>query len=63
VRRYRRDDGLFHHHRELQPHGPRPAGVLQKGYPTATGVLVAGLLRKDALIEISAIAVLPAGRR
>ena len=35
----------------------------KKGYPTATGVLVAGLLRKDALIEISAIAVLPAGRR
>ena len=29
-----------------------------KGYPTATGVLVAGLLRKDALIEISAVAVL-----
>jgi enamine deaminase RidA (YjgF/YER057c/UK114 family) len=29
-----------------------------KGYPAATGVLVAGLLRKDALIEISAIAVL-----
>jgi enamine deaminase RidA (YjgF/YER057c/UK114 family) len=28
------------------------------GYPTATGVLVAGLLRKDALIEISAVAVL-----
>jgi enamine deaminase RidA (YjgF/YER057c/UK114 family) len=27
-------------------------------YPTATGVLVAGLLRKDALIEISATAVL-----
>ena len=27
--------------------------------PTSTGVLVAGLLRKDALIEISAIAVLP----
>ena len=27
-------------------------------YPTSTGVLVAGLLRKDALIEISAIAVL-----
>ncbi len=26
--------------------------------PTATGVLVAGLLRKDALIEISAVAVL-----
>jgi enamine deaminase RidA (YjgF/YER057c/UK114 family) len=30
----------------------------RNGYPTATGVLVAGLLRKDALIEISAIAVL-----
>ena len=29
-------------------------------YPTATGVIVAGLLRKGALIEISAIAVLPA---
>lgn len=28
------------------------------GFPTATGVQVAGLLRKDALIEISAIAVL-----
>lgn len=28
------------------------------GYPTSTGVLVAGLLRKGALIEISAIAVL-----
>ena len=26
--------------------------------PTSTGVLVAGLLRKDALIEISAVAVL-----
>ena len=30
----------------------------RKGFPTATGVRVAGLLRKDALIEISAIAVL-----
>lgn len=30
-------------------------------YPTATGVLVAGLLRKEALIEISAIAVLREG--
>jgi len=29
-----------------------------KGFPTATGVQVAGLLRKDALIEISAVAVL-----
>jgi enamine deaminase RidA (YjgF/YER057c/UK114 family) len=28
--------------------------------PTSTGVLVAGLLRKDALIEISAVAVLRA---
>lgn len=28
------------------------------GRPTSTGVLVAGLLRKDALIEISAVAVL-----
>ena len=27
-------------------------------YPTSTGVLVAGLLRKEALIEISAVAVL-----
>ncbi|MBK19308.1 MAG: RidA family protein [Rhodospirillaceae bacterium] len=27
-------------------------------YPTSTGVLVSGLLRKDALIEISAVAVL-----
>jgi len=30
----------------------------KKSYPTATGVLVSGLLRKDALIEISATAVL-----
>ncbi len=30
----------------------------RNGYPAATGVRVAGLLRKDALIEISAIAVL-----
>jgi aminoacrylate peracid reductase len=29
-------------------------------YPAATGVVVAGLLREGALIEISAIAVLPA---
>jgi len=28
-------------------------------YPTATGVIVAGLLREGALIEISATAVLP----
>jgi enamine deaminase RidA (YjgF/YER057c/UK114 family) len=32
----------------------------KKGFPTATGVIVAGLLRKDALIEISAVAVLRA---
>ena len=32
---------------------------LKGARPTATGVVVAGLLRKDALIEISAIAVLP----
>lgn len=30
-------------------------------FPTATGVIVAGLLREGALIEISAIAVLPGG--
>jgi enamine deaminase RidA (YjgF/YER057c/UK114 family) len=30
-------------------------------YPAATGVIVAGLLREGALIEISAIAVLPDG--
>lgn len=30
-------------------------------YPTATGVIVAGLLREGALIEISAVAVLPDG--
>ena len=29
-------------------------------YPTATGVIVKGLLREGALIEISAVAVLPA---
>lgn len=28
------------------------------GFPTATGVIVAGLLRPEALIEISAVAVL-----
>ena len=32
-------------------------------YPAATGVIVAGLLREGALIEISAIAVLPPRRR
>lgn len=30
----------------------------KRGFPTATGVIVAGLLRPEALIEISAIAVL-----
>jgi len=28
-------------------------------YPTATGIIVAGLLREGAVIEISAVAVLP----
>ena len=32
-------------------------------YPASTGVIVAGLLREGALIEISAIAVIPDGRR
>jgi enamine deaminase RidA (YjgF/YER057c/UK114 family) len=31
--------------------------------PTSTGVMVAGLLRKDALIEITAIAVVGSGSR
>lgn len=33
--------------------------IFKDGFPTATGVIVAGLLREGALIEISAIAVLP----
>ena len=33
--------------------------VFRPPYPTATGVIVAGLLRPGALIEISAVAVLP----
>ena len=33
--------------------------VFNGRFPTATGVIVAGLLREGALIEISAIAVLP----
>jgi enamine deaminase RidA (YjgF/YER057c/UK114 family) len=33
---------------------------LKGAQPTATGVIVAGLLRRDALIEISAVAVLRA---
>ncbi len=42
----------------------RTAGVRREmfgdpPYPTATGVIVAGLLREGALIEISAVAVLP----
>jgi enamine deaminase RidA (YjgF/YER057c/UK114 family) len=31
-------------------------------YPTATGVIVSGLLREGALIEISAVAVVPDSR-
>ena len=33
--------------------------VFRPPYPTATGVIVAGLLREGALIEISAVAVIP----
>jgi aminoacrylate peracid reductase len=33
--------------------------VFAPPYPAATGVIVAGLLREGALIEISAVAVLP----
>jgi aminoacrylate peracid reductase len=33
--------------------------IFRPPYPTATGVIVAGLLRPGALIEISAVAVLP----
>ena len=31
----------------------------KNGFPAATGVIVAGLLREGALIEISAVAVIP----
>jgi enamine deaminase RidA (YjgF/YER057c/UK114 family) len=37
--------------------------VFRPPYPTATGVIVAGLLREGALIEISAVAVLPDASR
>ena len=33
--------------------------IFRPPYPTATGVIVAGLLRPGTLIEISAVAVLP----
>jgi enamine deaminase RidA (YjgF/YER057c/UK114 family) len=33
--------------------------VFRPPYPAATGVIVAGLLREGALIEISAVAILP----
>jgi len=33
--------------------------IFKDRFPTATGVIVAGLLREGALIEISAIAVIP----
>ena len=33
----------------------------KNGFPAATGVIVAGLLRPEALIEISAVAVIPEG--
>ena len=35
----------------------------KRGLPTSTGVVVAGLLREDALIEISAIAIVPGGAK
>jgi aminoacrylate peracid reductase len=35
--------------------------VFRPPYPAATGVIVSGLLRPGALIEISAVAVLPEG--
>jgi aminoacrylate peracid reductase len=35
----------------------------KNGFPAATGVIVAGLLAEGALIEISAVAVLPTGLR
>jgi enamine deaminase RidA (YjgF/YER057c/UK114 family) len=37
--------------------------IFQPPYPAATGVIVKGLLREGALIEISAVAVLPRPRR
>ena len=37
--------------------------VFQPPYPAATGVIVKGLLREGALIEISAVAVLPGPRQ
>ena len=37
--------------------------VFRPPYPTATGVIVKGLLREGALIEIAAVAVVPASRR
>jgi enamine deaminase RidA (YjgF/YER057c/UK114 family) len=36
--------------------------IFRPPYPTATGVIVAGLLRPGALIEIAAVAVLPEQR-
>lgn len=35
----------------------------KKGFPTSTGVIVAGLLREGALIEISAVAKVGTGAR
>ena len=37
--------------------------IFRPPYPTATGIIVAGLLREGALIEISAVAVLPESPR
>ena len=37
--------------------------IFRPPYPAATGVIVKGLLREGALIEISAVAILPAAPR
>ena len=34
----------------------------KRNRPTSTGIQVSGLVRKDALIEISAIAIVPSGK-
>jgi AMP-binding enzyme len=62
VRQRRRDHRIFPDARRLPADGRGAPRVLQgPPYPAATGVLVAGLIRKDALIEIKATAVLGPG--
>ena len=53
------DHGVRHHHRELRQDRRGAPRVFKGRFPTATGVIVAGLLREGALIEISAIAAPP----